>query len=171
MSLKTSLQLIKSQQNSCRQFLLTTINQKILELDKVIMKCFYASSFRVFNQPNKQVTNIYYGVPSTTKFKLSNFVVEHAIVIFEHAIVIFKHAIVQLNYEIRNGMLILLLFNMKPLIRLFKANIHYATMDFVFEGHSTIVMFNSELHPAITICNASFGMRSDAFITVAMAQR
>ena len=86
-----------------------------------------------------------YGVPSTTKFKLSNFVVEHAIVIFEHAIVIFKHAIVQLKYEIRNGMLILL-FNMKPLIGLFKANIHYATMTFVYEGHSTIVMFNSELH-------------------------
>ena len=54
------------------------------------------------------------GVPSTTKFKFSNFVVENAIVIFEHAIVIFKHAIVQLKYEIRNGMLILL-FNMKPL--------------------------------------------------------
>ena len=73
-------------------------------------------------------------MPSTTKFKLSNFVVEHAIVIFEHAIVIlehaiviFKHAIVQLKYEIRNGMLILL-FNMKPLTGLFKANIHYATM-------------------------------------------
>ena len=39
-----------------------------------------------------------------------------------------------------------------------------ATMAFVFEGHSTIVMFNSELHPAVTICNASFGMRSDAFL-------
>ena len=76
---------------------------------------------------------------------------------------IFKHAIVQLKYEIQNGMLILL-FNMKPLIGLFKANIHYATMTFVFEGHSTIVMFISELHPAITICNASFGMRSDAFL-------
>ena len=105
-----------------------------------------------------------------TKFKLSNFVVEHAIVIFEHAtvifehaIVIFKHAIVQLKYEIRNGMLILL-FNMNPLIGLFKANIHYAIMTFLFEGHSTIVMFNSELHPAITICNASFRMRSDAFL-------
>ena len=59
---------------------------------------------------------------------------------------IFKHAIVQLKYEIRNGMLIFL-FNMKPLIGLFKANINYATMAFVFEGHSTIVMFNSELHP------------------------
>ena len=102
-------------------------------------------------------------MPSTTKFKLSNFVVEHAIVIF-------KLAIVQLKYEIRNGMLILL-FNMKPLIGLFKANIHYATMAFVFEGHSTIVMFNSELHPAITTCNASFGMRSDAFVTVVIAQR
>ena len=87
---------------------------------------------------------------------------EHAIVILKHAIVIFKHAIVQLKYEIRNGMLILL-FNMKPFIGLFKANIHYAIMAFLFEGHSTIVMFNSELHPAITICNASFGMRSDAF--------
>ena len=87
----------------------------------------------------------HYGEPSTAKFKLSNFVVEHAIV--------------QLKYEIRNGMLILL-FNMKPLIGLFKANIHHATMAFIFEGHSTIVMFNSELHPAITICNASF---SDAF--------
>ena len=112
-----------------------------------------------------------YGMPSTTKFKLSNFVVEHAIVIFEHAIVIFrhaivifKHAIVQLKYEIRNGMLIFLC-NMKPLIGLFKANIHHATMAFIFEGHSTIVMFNSELHPAITICNASFGMRSDAFLS------
>ena len=104
-----------------------------------------------------------YRMPSTTKFKLSNFVAEHATVIFEHAIVIFKHAIVQLKYEIRNGMLILL-FNMKPLIGLFKANKHYATMAFVFEGHSTIVIFNSELHPAITICNASFGMRSDAFL-------
>ena len=81
-------------------------------------------------------------MPSTTKFKLSNFVVEHAIVIFEHAIVIFKHAIVQLKYEIRNGML-MLSFNMKPLIRLFKANIHYATMAFLFEAHSTIVMFIS----------------------------
>ena len=86
-------------------------------------------------------------MPSTTKFKLSNFVVEHAIVIF-------KHAIVQLKYEIRSGMLIL--FNMKPLIGLFKANTHYATMAFIFEGHSTIVMFNSELHPTIIICNASF---------------
>ena len=94
-----------------------------------------------------------YGVPSTTKLKLFNFVVKHAIVIFEHAIMIFKRAIVQLKYEIQNGMLILL-FNMKPLIGLFKADIHYATLAFVFEGHSTIVMFNSELHPAITICNA-----------------
>ena len=109
-------------------------------------------------------------MPSTTKFKLSNFVVEHAIVIFEHAtvifkhaIVIFKHAIVQLKYEIRNGTLIFLC-NMKPLIELFKANIQYATLAFIFEGHSTIVMFNSELHPAITICNPSFGMRSDAFV-------
>ena len=102
-------------------------------------------------------------MPSTTKFKLSNFVVEHAIVIF-------KHAIVQLKCEIRNGMLTLL-FNMKPLIGLFKANIHYAIMAFLFDGHSTIVMFNSELHPAITICNASFGMRSDAFFTVVTAQR
>ena len=116
-------------------------------------------------------------MPSTTKFKLSDFVVEHAIVIFEqalmifkhaivqieHAIMIFKHAIVQMKYEIRNGMLILL-FNMKPLVRLFKANIHYATMAFVFEGHSIFVMFNSEFHPAITIYNVSFGMRSDAFL-------
>ena len=94
-------------------------------------------------------------MPSTTKFKLSNFVVEHAILIL-------KHAIVQLKYEIRNGMLIL--FTMKPLIGLFKANIRYATIAFVFEGHSTIVMFNSEIHPAITICNASFRMRSDAFL-------
>ena len=86
-------------------------------------------------------------MPSTTKFKLSNFVVEHAVVIFEHAIVIFKDAIVQLKYEIRNGMLILL-FNIKPLTGLFKANMQYVTMAFVFEGHSTIVMFNSELHPA-----------------------
>ena len=68
------------------------------------------------------VNKISYGVPSTTKFMLSNFVVEHAIVIFEHAIMIFKHAIVQIEhaimifkhaivqmkYEIRNGMLILL---------------------------------------------------------------
>ena len=96
-------------------------------------------------------------MPSTTEFKLSNFVVEHAIVIF-------KHAIVQLKYEIRNGML-------KPLIALFKASIHYATMAFVFEGHPTIVVVNSELHPAITICNVSFGMRSDAFFTVVIAQR
>ena len=81
---------------------------------------------------------------------------------FEHAIMIFKHAIVQMKYEIRNGMLILL-FNMKPLIGLFKANIH-ATMAFVFEGHSIFVMFNSELQPAITICNASFGMRRNAFL-------
>ena len=83
--------------------------------------------------------------------------------IFQHAVVIFKHAIVQLKYEIRNETLILL-FNMKPLIGLFKANIHYATMAFVFEGHSTILMLNSELHPVITICNASFGMRSNAFL-------
>ena len=83
--------------------------------------------------------------------------------IFEHVIVLFKHAIVQLKYEIRNGMLILL-FNMKPLIGLFKTNSHYETMAFIFEGHSTILMFNSELHPAITICNASFGMPSDAFL-------
>ena len=82
-------------------------------------------------------------MPSTTKFKLLSFDVEHAIVIF-------KHGIVQMKYEIRNRMLILL-FNMKPLIRLFKANMHYATMAFVFERHSTIVIFNSELHPAITI--------------------
>ena len=56
--MKTSLPLIKSKQNSCLQFLLTTINQKILELDEVITKCFYASSFRVFKPANKQVTNI-----------------------------------------------------------------------------------------------------------------
>ena len=55
--------------------------------------------------------------------KLSNFDVEHAVVIF-------KHAIVQLKYEIINGMLILL-FNMKPLIGLFKANMHYAIMALV----------------------------------------
>ena len=74
---------------------------------------------------------------------LSSFVVEHAIVIFEHAIMIFKyaivqiehaimifkHAIVQMKYEIQNGMLILL-FNMKLLMGLFEANIHYATMAF-----------------------------------------
>ena len=60
----------------------------------------------------------------------------------------------------------MLLFDMKPLIGLFKANIHYATVALVFESHSKFVMFNSELHPAITICicNASFGMRSDAFL-------
>ena len=102
---------------------------------------------------NQSSTGAEYGVPSRTKFKLSNFVVQHAIVIF-------KHAIVQLKYEIRNGMLILL-FNMKPLIVLFKANNHYATIAFIFQGHSTTVMFNSELHPAITTCNASFGMRRD----------
>ena len=74
---------------------------------------------------------------------LSNFVVEHAIVIFEHAIMIsqheivqiehaimiFKHAIVQMKSEIRNGMLISV-FNMKPLMGLFEANIHYVTMAF-----------------------------------------
>ena len=76
---------------------------------------------------------------------------------------IFKHAIVQLKYEIRNGMLILL-FNIKPLIGLFKANMQYATMAFVFECHSTIVIFDSGLHPVITICNVSFGIRSDAFL-------
>ena len=76
-----------------------------------------------------------------------------------------------MKYEIPNGILILLL-NVKPLIVLFKANIHYATMAFVFEGYSRIVMFNSELYTAITIWNASFGMRSDAFfITVFIAQR
>ena len=53
---------------------------------------------------------------------------------------------------------------MKPLIGLFKANMHYGTMAFVFESHSAFVMFNSELHPAITMCNASFGMCSDAFL-------
>ena len=37
-----------------------------------------------------------------TKFKLSNFHVEHAVLIF-------KHAIVQLKYKIRNGMVILYL--------------------------------------------------------------
>ena len=83
--------------------------------------------------------------------------------IFEHAIIIFKHAIVQLKYEIRNGMFILL-YNMKPLIGLFKANIYYATMAFLFEGHSRIVMFNFELHPGITICNSSIEMCSDAFL-------
>ena len=57
-----------------------------------------------------------------------------------------------------------LLFNMKPLIGLFKAKMLYTTMAFVFEGHSTIMMFNSELHPTITICNASFRMRRDAFL-------
>ena len=60
--------------------------------------------------------------------------------------------------------MLIFLFNIKPLIGLFKANIHYATMAFIFEGHSTIVIFNSELHPAITISSASFGMRSDAFL-------
>ena len=47
--------LIKSQQNSCRQFLLTIINQKMLELDEVVTKCFYASSFRVF-KPAEQTS-------------------------------------------------------------------------------------------------------------------
>ena len=78
---------------------------------------------------------------------------KHAIVQIEHAIVILKHAIVQMKYEIRNGMLILL-FNMKPLIGLFKANIHYVAVAFIFEDHYTFVMFNSELHSAIIICNA-----------------
>ena len=93
-------------------------------------------------------------------FKHAIVQIEHAIMIFkhtivqiEHAIMIFKHTIVQMKYEIRNGMLILL-FNMKPLIGLFKANIHYATVALVFEGHSKFVMFNSELHPTITICSA-----------------
>ena len=36
---------------------------------------------------------------------------KHAIVQIEHAIMIFKHAIVQMKYEIRSGLLILLLFN------------------------------------------------------------
>ena len=45
---ETSLPLIKSQQNSCRQFLLTIINQKILEPDDVITNGFYAGSSRVF---------------------------------------------------------------------------------------------------------------------------
>ena len=67
--------------------------------------------------------------------------------------------------------MLILLFDMKPLFGLFKANIYYATMVFVFEGHSTIVMFNFELHPAITICNASFGMRSDVFLSAVIAQR
>ena len=96
-------------------------------------------------------------------FEHAIMIFKHAIVQIEHAIMIFKHAIVQMKYEIRNGMLILL-FNIKPLIGLFKANIHYATVALVFEGHSTFVMFNSELHPSITICNASFGMPSDAFL-------
>ena len=94
-------------------------------------------------------------MPSTTKFRLSNFDVEHAIVIF-------KHAIVQLKYEIQNGMFILL-FNMKPLPGLFKANMHYDPMAFVFEL-SLCNCDNSELHPALTICNASFGMCSDTFL-------
>ena len=80
---------------------------------------------------------------------------KYAIVRIEHAIMIFKHAIVQMKYEIRNGMLTLLFF-IKPLIGLLKANIHSAAMALVFEGHSTFVMFNFELHPAITICNASY---------------
>ena len=95
---------------------------------------------RVVGLGSRTTDTLKNGVPSMTKFKLSNFVVGHAIVIF-------KHAIVQLKYEIRNEMLILL-FNVKLLIGLFKADIHNANMAFVFEGHSTIVMFNSELHPA-----------------------
>ena len=126
----------------------------------LVLKVLY--EFRLLFSTSQKPRVWLYGVPLKTKFKLSNFVVEHAIVIFEHVTVIFKHAIVQLKYEIRNVML-MLLFDMKPLIGLFKANIHYATMAFVFEGHSTTVMFNSELHPAITISNLSFRMRSDAF--------
>ena len=51
---------------------------------------------------------------------------------------------------------------MKPLIGLFKANIHYATMAFVFEGHSAIAIFNFELHPAI---EGVLGKSSDHLIT------
>ena len=60
--------------------------------------------------------------------------------------------------------------NVKPLTGLFKANMHYAPIALVFQCHFTIVILNSELHSAITICNAPFGMRSDAsFTTVAIA--
>ena len=94
-------------------------------------------------------------MPSRTKFKLSNFDVKHAIVIL-------NHAIVQLKYKISNGMFdFILLFNMKPFIRLFKASMHYVTMAFTFEGHSTIVMFNSmqnrnEERPSLGSCRQTF---------------
>ena len=67
--------------------------------------------------------------------------------------------------------MLMLQFDMEPLIRLFKNDMHYATMVFVFELYFAIGIFNSELHPAIIIFNASFGMRSDVFITVLIAQR
>ena len=59
--MKTSLPLIKSQENSCRQFLLTAINQKIPEVDEVITKCLASmqAPFEFSNQQNEQVTNIY----------------------------------------------------------------------------------------------------------------
>ena len=153
------------------------INLSLMSLTLLTLVERFVSSAYIHILPFLTTFGKSYGVPSTTKFKLSNFVVGHAIVIFEHAIMIFKHAIVQIEhaimilkhaivqmkYEIRNGMLILS-FNMKPLIGLFKANIHYGAVAFVFEGHSTFLMFNSELHPVITICNASFRMRSDAFL-------
>ena len=74
---------------------------------RLIGFCSIAATILVYNscEDAKKLFEDY-GVPSTTKFRLSNFFVEHAIVIFEHAIVIFdhehaivifKHAIVQLK--------------------------------------------------------------------------
>ena len=59
--------------------------------------------------------------------------------------------------------MLILLFDMKHLIAFFKVDMHYATMAFLFKGHSAILIFNSEFHPTIAICKASFGMRSEAF--------
>ena len=66
-SLKTSLPLIKSQRNSCREFLLTIISQKVLELDEVITKSFMQAPFEFSNQLNKQVRNIYNVIISRTQ--------------------------------------------------------------------------------------------------------
>ena len=46
--------MIKSQQNSCRQFLLTTINQKNLSWTKSSRNAFMQAPFEFSNQPNKQ---------------------------------------------------------------------------------------------------------------------
>ena len=54
---------------------------------------------------------------------------------------------------------------MKTLTGLFITGLHLVIICFLFKVHSAIVKLNSELRLANSICNASFGMRRNVFVS------